>query len=203
MNFSSTYSNRLAAASAMLPLATERLSLVEQVYFLSSLSSTVGGQYAGVYQAWENAGHPGLDISASADREQLPSLTLQANAFSADISNVGHKILLGLEYPEKWVAKAISVTATAIEEEPELKTVVQNVARDGVLIAAQVAKVVAAQGRNLADDAGLLGEIQNFFLGDIGGQLVPIVEKLYGEVKVDLSSGSAKPAAAVANKATS
>lgn len=110
-----------------------------------------------------------------------------SNKFVEGLETVGKDIVKAVEAPVVLLVKAEKVIETAIKDQPALKSAVTTVVKDAVAISAKVAAVVGEKGLNLADDEALLEEIKQFFLADIETGLIPVVEKVYGEVKADLS----------------
>lgn len=91
----------------------------------------------------------------------------------------------GIEFPFKFVVKAEKVLESAITHEPELKSVLTTLIGKCEIIAADTAKDVLEKGLSLPDDLTTILAVKD--LGEyVKSTLIPLVTKLYGEVKTDL-----------------
>ena len=111
------------------------------------------------------------------------------------LENVGKDVVKGVEAPFKWIGKAEKVLATAIKDQPELRTTVITLVQKAEAITASGVKDVGEKGLNLQDDAATLALVEDFF-SYFQQTLVPIVEKVYAEVKTDVASPVAPISAA-------
>ena len=100
---------------------------------------------------------------------------------------IGTDVLKGVEAPFKFIDKAEQVLATAIKDEPELKTVITTLVQKASTIGAAVTLDVSEKGVNLIDDATTLSELKDFFTY-FNASVVPVIESVYGQVKTDVAS---------------
>lgn len=85
---------------------------------------------------------------------------------------------------------AAAVLATALKDEPAIKTAVLNLIEQGAKIGADGAIDVASKGTNLVEDAATITDAESF-LAYFRGTFVPAVAALYSEVKKDLTPTTA------------
>jgi hypothetical protein len=110
----------------------------------------------------------------------------------ADVGHValnvvdGHYIAEALTFTDK----AASVLATAIKDQPELKTALTTLVTKAEAIGADAATDVAGKGLDLVSDAKTLADVEALF-GWIMATLVPLVESVYDEVKTDVTTAPA------------
>ena len=79
---------------------------------------------------------------------------------SNGIETVGKKILGYLEAPIKFLVKAEKVLATAIKDQPELKSVITDVVTKAEGLAGDIAAAAASKGLNWIADAKLVADVQ-------------------------------------------
>lgn len=99
------------------------------------------------------------------------------------LSEVEH----GIEFPFKFIGKAAAVISTAIKDQPEIKNAVTVLVEKCDAIGADTMIDVAERGLNLIDDAATVRAVAD--LGEyLKSTFIPLVEKLYGEIKTDVTS---------------
>ena len=95
----------------------------------------------------------------------------------------------GVEYaivhPVEFCMKAEKIIASAIKDQPEVKAAVLGLVKQATGVIGDVGNDVAEKGINLAADAKTLADAEAFF-AYFKGNFIPLVEKLYAEVKADL-----------------
>jgi hypothetical protein len=122
-----------------------------------------------------------------------------SNAFEQDLAKVG-KVAVGIVDGEyildgvKYLGKAAAVFATAIKDQPALKTALTTVAKDGAKIVGELGSVIAEKGINWTDDQALVSQVTAFLVSDLNGMLFPLIEKIFGELKTDVVATPAAPA---------
>lgn len=101
------------------------------------------------------------------------------------MEHIGEDILHGVEQPFKLIARAERVLATAIKNQPELKDAITTLVSKCEVIGADTMRDIGERGLNLADDLATAQAIAA--LGEfLKSTFVPLVEKLYGEIKTDV-----------------
>lgn len=95
----------------------------------------------------------------------------------------------GVEYaivhPIEFCIKAEKIIASAIKDQPEVKAAVLDLVKQATGVIGDVAEDVAEKGINLQDDAKTLADAEAFFTY-FKDNFIPLVEKLYAEVKADI-----------------
>ena len=112
------------------------------------------------------------------------------NKFEAGLQKAGKGVLTALESPvklEQFLARGVKVLEDAVTAEPEVKTVLSEIVSQSVAIGAAAGTDVAEKGLNVVDDFATLQKIEAF-AKYVETTVVPLVEKLYGEVKTDSQS---------------
>jgi hypothetical protein len=111
---------------------------------------------------------------------------------SNPIEAIGHGLKVAaedvakaVEYPIEFLVKAEKVLASAIQNQPAIKTAVLNMIKQAETVIADTSTVVADKGFDLTVDAKALADAEAFF-GYFKNTFVPLVEKVYSEVTVDL-----------------
>lgn len=84
------------------------------------------------------------------------------------------------------IPKVISVLATALKDEPAVKSAVLELVQKFGTVTADGTLAVASKGANLVEDAATVTAAEQFF-AYFRDSFIPIVENLYGEVKADLT----------------
>lgn len=106
------------------------------------------------------------------------------------LGTVAHDCLKVIEAPFTYAAKAEKVLATALKNEPELKTTIATLIQKCETIASDGVKDVAERGLNIPDDLATLHAIQD--LGAyIRATVEPLIVRLYGELKIDVATATA------------
>lgn len=114
-----------------------------------------------------------------------------ADVFGA-IETVGKDIVKVIEEPFKFVVKAEAVIATAIKDDPEIKAVITTLVQKASEVGAAAVLAGGSKGLNLAEDSAALSQAEAFFEW-FKATVVPLVEKVYGEIKTDLTTPAATP----------
>jgi hypothetical protein len=87
----------------------------------------------------------------------------------------------------EFLPKAASVIASAIKDEPTVRTAVLDLVKNASAVLASGTVAVTDKGVNLVADASVLAAAEAFF-GYFKTTFVPLVEQLYGEVVADVKS---------------
>jgi hypothetical protein len=101
----------------------------------------------------------------------------------------GHILTEIVEAPIKlitWGEKAEKVLATAIADQPELKTVLTTIVTKAEAIGTAGVAAAGGAGLNLTADAAVLADAEDFFVY-VKTTVVPLIESIYGEVKADIT----------------
>jgi hypothetical protein len=85
----------------------------------------------------------------------------------------------------EFLPKAEQVIATAIKDQPQIKTAVLSLVSQATNIVGDVATDAADKGINLTADAATLAAAEAFF-AYFKATFVPLVEQVYGEIKTDV-----------------
>jgi hypothetical protein len=101
------------------------------------------------------------------------------------VEKVGEKILHGVEAPFKFIVRAERVLETAIHDQPELKSTLTTLVQKCENIGVDAMRNVGERGLDLSDDLKTAEAIADLGLF-ISSTLVPLVERLYGEIKTDV-----------------
>lgn len=108
------------------------------------------------------------------------------------IQEVGHAIEVAAEdvakavaYPVKFLVKAEKVIASAIHDQPAIKSAVLDLVKQADTVVTDIGTDVAAKGLNLTSDAKTLADAEAFFTY-FRDTFIPLVEQVYGEVAADL-----------------
>jgi len=103
----------------------------------------------------------------------------------AGVVTVAKDIAHGVEYPVEFLVKAERVIASAIQDQPEIKSAVVNRSNQAQGRIADSIGVAAGKGIELAADAKALADAEAFF-GYFKSTFIPLVEQIYSEVSADL-----------------
>lgn len=87
----------------------------------------------------------------------------------------------------EFLPKAEAVIASAIKEQPEVKTAVLDLVKQATTVIGDLATDAADKGINLTSDAKTLADAESFF-AYFKSTFIPLVEQLYGEIKSDLAN---------------
>lgn len=106
---------------------------------------------------------------------------------------VGHDLRIaavdvakGVEYPIEFLVKTEAVIASAIKDQPEIKSAVLNMIQQAQVVIADTVGAVADKGIDLTADAKALADAEAFF-EYFKNTFIPLVEQIYSEVKADLN----------------
>jgi hypothetical protein len=111
-----------------------------------------------------------------------------ANAFRKiehGIEIASEDVLHSIEYPVKFLVAAERVITDAIREQPDIKAAVLDLVSKAELVIGDVTLAAAQRGFDLASDAKALADAEAFF-GWFRSDFVPLVTKVYGELKEDV-----------------
>jgi hypothetical protein len=103
----------------------------------------------------------------------------------AGVVTVAKDIAYGVEYPVEFLTKAEKIIASAIKDQPEIKTAVLNLVKQAQTVIADSVSVAAGKGIDLVADAKALADAETFF-GYFKSTFIPLVEQVYAEVAADL-----------------
>jgi hypothetical protein len=107
------------------------------------------------------------------------------NAIGHDLKVAAVDVAKGIEYPISFLVKAESVIASAIKDQPEVKTAVISLIAQAESVIGDVATASAAKGIDLASDAKALADAETFF-NYFKSTFIPLVEQVYTEVAADV-----------------
>jgi hypothetical protein len=116
------------------------------------------------------------------------------NKFEAAVEDAG-KVALNVvdgKYIDEaitWTEKAASVLATAIKDQPALKTALTTLVTKAEAIGADAVTDAAGKGLDLASDAKTLADVEALFAW-IMSTLVPLIESVYAEVETDVTQAA-------------
>ncbi len=109
------------------------------------------------------------------------------------IEDIGHGLKVvavdvahAVEYPITFLVRAEKVIASAIKDQPDVKTAVLSLVKQAEAVIGDVATAGAEKGVNLADDAKALADAEVFF-EYFKSTFVPLVEKVYTEIAADVT----------------
>lgn len=112
---------------------------------------------------------------------------------SNPIEKIGHDLKVAAVDTEhvivrtvEFLPKAAAVIASAIKDQPEVKTAVLSLISQATVVIGDVATDAADKGIDLAADAKTLADAEAFF-DYFRSTFVPLVEAVYAEVKADVS----------------
>jgi hypothetical protein len=87
----------------------------------------------------------------------------------------------------EWGSKAEKVLATAIAEQPELKTVLTQLVTKAESIGTAALSAGGSSGLNLTADEAVLADATDLFIF-VKNTVAPLVESIYGQIKSDVAS---------------
>ncbi len=93
------------------------------------------------------------------------------------------------------VAKTDKVINTLVADRTEINTMLKAVLNGALAIGGDIATAIAAKGLNWTADTALVADVEAYFKNVIEAQLIPLVEKVYEEIKVDVVTPVAAPTA--------
>jgi hypothetical protein len=97
----------------------------------------------------------------------------------------GEDVVKAVEYPVEFLVKAEKVIASAIQDQPEIKTAVLSLIKQAQTVIADTVGATAEKGIDLAADAKALADAEAFF-GYFKSTFIPLVEEVYTEVAADI-----------------
>jgi hypothetical protein len=115
-----------------------------------------------------------------------------SNTFEKDLAKVGHVALNvvdghyiadALTYTEK----AAAVLATAITDQPELKSTLTTLVTKVEAIGADLVVDATGKGLNLASDAATVAAVEDL-LSWSKATLVPLIESIWGQLTTDVKT---------------
>jgi hypothetical protein len=86
--------------------------------------------------------------------------------------------------------KTEKVVDAVIKDEGPIKQVLQDVLKGALVTSADITAAIAGKGLNWTADTALVAQVEAYFKNTIEGELVPVVEKVYG----DITTAAAAPA---------
>ena len=93
------------------------------------------------------------------------------------------------------VAKTDKVVDTLVADRTEINTVLKAVLNGALAIDGDIATAVAAKGLDWTADTAIVADVNAYFKNVIEAQLIPLVEKVYDNIKVDVITPPAAPSA--------
>jgi hypothetical protein len=85
----------------------------------------------------------------------------------------------------EFLPKVEAVIASAIKDQPEVKSAILDLVKQATAVIGDVATDAADKGINLAADAELLADAEQFF-SYFKSEFIPMVESVYAEIKTDV-----------------
>jgi hypothetical protein len=86
------------------------------------------------------------------------------------------------------IGKADKVLNTVIADQPEIKTALLNTVNGALAVSGDISTAIAAKGLNWTADTQVVADVEAYFKNTIEGQLVPLIEKLYADIAVDIKT---------------
>ena len=93
------------------------------------------------------------------------------------------------------VAKTDKVIDTLVADRTEINTMLKAVLNGALAIDGDIATAIAAKGLNWTADTAIVADVEAYFKNVIEAQLIPLVEKVYEEIKVDVVTPVVAPTA--------
>jgi hypothetical protein len=106
-------------------------------------------------------------------------------AVGHDIKVAAEDVAKGVAYPLQFLVKAESVIASAIKDQPAVRTAVLDLINKAQVVIADGVGAAADKGMDLASDAKTLADAESFF-SYFNSAFIPLVEQIYAEVKTDV-----------------
>jgi hypothetical protein len=91
------------------------------------------------------------------------------------------------------VAKTDKVINTLVADRTEINTMLKAVLNGALAIDGDIATAIAAKGLNWTADTAIVADVTAFFKNVIEAQLIPLVEKVYEDIKVDVVTPPTTP----------
>ena len=93
------------------------------------------------------------------------------------------------------VAKTDKVINTLVADRTEINTMLKAVLNGALAIDGDIATAIAAKGLNWTADTAIVADVEAYFKNVIEAQLIPVVEKVYEDIKADVVTTVAAPTA--------
>jgi len=93
------------------------------------------------------------------------------------------------------VAKTDKVVDTLVADRTEINTVLKAVLNGALAIDGDIATAFVAKGLDWTADTAIVADVNAFFKNVIEAQLIPLVEKIYDNIKVDVITLPVAPSA--------
>lgn len=93
------------------------------------------------------------------------------------------------------VAKTDKVINTLAADRTKINTMLKAVLNGALAIDGDIATVIATEGLNWTADTAIVADVEAYFKNVIEAQLIPVVEKVYEDIKVDVVTTVAAPTA--------
>jgi hypothetical protein len=93
------------------------------------------------------------------------------------------------------VAKTDKVINTLAADRTKINTMLKAVLNGALAIDGDIATVIATEGLNWTADTAIVADVEAYFKNVIEAQLIPVVEKVYEDIKVDVVTTVATPTA--------
>ena len=119
----------------------------------------------------------------------------------AILKTAGGGTLHVVEAPFEFGARIEQLISTGLKDEPEIKAAVLQLVALGEQIGLDGAADVAASGLNVQNDIKTFTDIGALY-SYVKNTFIPLVKKVYGEVKVDLATQAATTAVAAVTAVT-
>lgn len=107
--------------------------------------------------------------------------TVIGHGIEVAAKDVAHAVVDVIEF----LPKATAVLASAIKDQPEVKSAVIDLVKQAATVIADLGADAASKGFDLASDEKTLADAEVFF-AYFQTTFIPLVEKLYSEVAADL-----------------
>jgi hypothetical protein len=133
-----------------------------------------------------------IDRNNSPAAVKLQKRVTMSNPIAHAAEVVGHDIKIAAVDTEhaivktvEFLPKAEKLIASAIKDQPEVKSAVLDLVTQATAVIGDVTIDVADKGINLAADAKTLADAEAFFTY-FKNTFIPLVESIYSEVKTDV-----------------
>ncbi len=93
------------------------------------------------------------------------------------------------------VAKTDKVINTLVADRTEINTMLKAVLNGALAIDGDIATAIACKGLNWTADTAIVADVEAYFKNVIEAQLIPVVEKVYEDIKVDVVTTVVAPTA--------
>lgn len=96
-------------------------------------------------------------------------------------------VVRGVEAPFKYADKVEKLLATALKDEPELKTAIVGLVQRVETVVGDASADIATKGLNLPGDIQTIRDVQSLAVY-VRDDFAPVVSKVWGDVAVDLKA---------------